>query len=124
MRDDRRTRVVKADDGTEAEYDRLLLCTGSNPFILPVPGKDLDGVIAYRDIHDTNTMIDAATPDTADIELLLRGICTEIARAYGDAPEPPCCPGISRCRSCARCARAGTWGALSHSCVGLCRGRQ
>jgi nitrite reductase (NADH) large subunit len=58
---DRHRRVVKADDGTEAEYDRLLICTGSNPFILPIPGKDLDGVIAYRDIKDTNTMIDAAT---------------------------------------------------------------
>ena len=34
--------------------------TGSNPFILPVPGKDLEGVIAYRDIADTNAMIDAA----------------------------------------------------------------
>jgi nitrite reductase (NADH) large subunit len=58
---DRHRRAVKADDGTEAEYDRLLICTGSNPFILPIPGKDLDGVIAYRDIKDTNTMIDAAT---------------------------------------------------------------
>ena len=58
---DRRRRVVRAEDGTEAEYDRLLLCTGSNPFILPVPGNDLEGVIAYRDIHDTNTMIEAAT---------------------------------------------------------------
>jgi len=57
---DRRRRVVRAEDGTEAEYDRLLLATGSNPFILPVPGKELDGVIAYRDIADTNTMIEAA----------------------------------------------------------------
>jgi NADPH-dependent 2,4-dienoyl-CoA reductase/sulfur reductase-like enzyme len=53
---------VIADDGTEAEYDRLLLATGSNPFILPVPGKDLPGVIAYRDIADTDAMIDAAKP--------------------------------------------------------------
>src|SRR3954463_3488463 len=58
---DRVRRIVRAEDGTEAEYDRLLLCTGSNPFILPVPGKDLEGVIAYRDIADTNAMIDAAT---------------------------------------------------------------
>jgi nitrite reductase (NADH) large subunit len=58
---DRVKRVVKASDGTEAEYDRLLICTGSNPFILPVPGKDLEGVIAYRDIADTNAMIEAAT---------------------------------------------------------------
>ncbi|HCX81354.1 MAG: nitrite reductase large subunit [Curvibacter sp. RIFCSPHIGHO2_12_FULL_63_18] len=58
---DRVKRIVKASDGTEAEYDRLLICTGSNPFILPIPGKDLQGVIAYRDIADTNAMIEAAT---------------------------------------------------------------
>lgn len=57
---DRVKRQVIAEDGTTAEYDRLLLATGSNPFMLPVPGKDLDGVIAYRDIADTNTMIEAA----------------------------------------------------------------
>ena len=62
---DRVKRIVRAtaDDGSviEAAYDRLLMCTGSNPFILPVPGKDLEGVIAYRDIADTKAMIDAAT---------------------------------------------------------------
>jgi len=58
---DRVNRIVRADDGTEAEYDRLLMCTGSNAFILPIPGKDLKGVIAYRDIADTNEMIATAT---------------------------------------------------------------
>lgn len=57
---DRVKRIVRADDGTSAEYDRLLMCTGSNPFMLPVPGKDLKGVIAYRDIADTDYMIEAA----------------------------------------------------------------
>ena len=57
---DRVRRIVRADDGTEAEYDRLLICTGSNPFILPIPGKNLEGVIAYRDIADTNAMIEAS----------------------------------------------------------------
>ncbi|MDQ7988376.1 MAG: nitrite reductase large subunit NirB [Candidatus Dactylopiibacterium sp.] len=57
---DRRARRVIAEDGFEAPYDRLLLATGSLPFILPVPGKDLPGVIAYRDIADTDAMIDAA----------------------------------------------------------------
>ncbi|MES2298999.1 MAG: nitrite reductase large subunit NirB [Pseudomonadota bacterium] len=61
---DRLRRIVVADDGTSAEYDRLLLATGSNPFMLPVPGKDLQGVIAYRDIYDTNTMIAAAAQHT------------------------------------------------------------
>ena len=57
---DRKQRLVIADDGSEAEYDRLLIATGSNPFILPIPGKDLDGVIGYRDIADTQTMMDTA----------------------------------------------------------------
>jgi nitrite reductase (NADH) large subunit len=57
---DRTRRIVIAEDGTEAAYDRLLLATGSNPFILPVPGKELPGVITYRDIADTEAMIEAA----------------------------------------------------------------
>ena len=57
---DRVHRVVVAEDGTEAEYDRLLIATGSSPFILPVPGNDLPGVIGYRDIADTEAMIEAA----------------------------------------------------------------
>ena len=62
---DRVTRVVcavGADGGVvQAVYDRLLLCTGSNPFILPIPGKHLGCVIAYRDIADTNAVINAAS---------------------------------------------------------------
>jgi len=57
---DRKNRVVYAEDGTSAEYDRMILATGSNPFILPVPGNDLDGVIGFRDIHDVDAMIDAS----------------------------------------------------------------
>ncbi|WP_296270728.1 nitrite reductase large subunit NirB [Pseudomonas sp. UBA6323] len=57
---DRKKRLVIADDGSEAEYDRLLIATGSNPFILPIPGKDLAGVIGYRDIADTQMMMDTA----------------------------------------------------------------
>ncbi|MBC7624405.1 MAG: NAD(P)/FAD-dependent oxidoreductase [Aeromicrobium sp.] len=58
---DRIAREVIADDGTREPYDRLLLATGSNPFILPLPGKDLEGVLSYRDIHDTEIMISAAS---------------------------------------------------------------
>ncbi|MDK9703964.1 MAG: nitrite reductase large subunit NirB [Sulfuritalea sp.] len=57
---DRTARKVVASDGTEEEYDRLLLATGSTPFMLPVPGNDLPGVISYRDIKDTDEMIAAA----------------------------------------------------------------
>jgi nitrite reductase (NADH) large subunit len=60
VRIDRIARQVIAEDGTTESYDRLLLATGSNPFILPIPGKDLDGVLSYRDIGDTDAMIAAA----------------------------------------------------------------
>ena len=62
---DRVHRVVHgtnaAGEQINAGYDRLILATGSNPFILPLPGKDLAGVLAYRDIADTQAMIAAAT---------------------------------------------------------------
>ena len=61
---DRVKRVVIAQNAAgetvSTPYDRLVIATGSNPFILPLPGKDLQGVLAYRDIADTQAMIDAA----------------------------------------------------------------
>jgi nitrite reductase (NADH) large subunit len=61
---DRIQRVVIAQNAAGetlvTPYDRLVIATGSNPFILPLPGKDLQGVLAYRDIADTQAMIDAA----------------------------------------------------------------
>lgn len=57
---DRARRRVRAADGTTADYDRLLIATGSTPFVPPLPGRELAGVIAYRDIADTCAMIDAA----------------------------------------------------------------
>ncbi len=51
--------LVSKNDKTEAypiDYDRLVLCTGSTPFILPLPGKDLEGVVSFRDIYDVEYM--------------------------------------------------------------------
>ncbi|CUH68450.1 Nitrite reductase [NAD(P)H] [Thalassovita gelatinovora] len=56
---DRARKVVVGQNG-EAPYDKLLIATGSAPFIIPVAGKDLPGVVSYRDLDDTNAMIDAA----------------------------------------------------------------
>ncbi|WP_082928570.1 NAD(P)/FAD-dependent oxidoreductase [Cupriavidus gilardii] len=57
---DRARRLVRSRSGKEIRYDRLLLATGSRPFIVPVPGHALDGVIAFRDIQDVETMLAAA----------------------------------------------------------------
>jgi nitrite reductase (NADH) large subunit len=56
---DRVKRQVIDADGNTTPYDRMLIATGSNPFILPIPGADLPGVISYRDIADTEAMIAA-----------------------------------------------------------------
>jgi nitrite reductase (NADH) large subunit len=57
---DRRKRIVKSASGIEAGYDRLLLATGSNPIVLPVPGKDLPGVVTFRDLQDVDAMLKSA----------------------------------------------------------------
>lgn len=57
---DRVRRRVRSAAGINIHYDRLLIATGSKPVILPVPGHDLDGVIAFRDIQDVDTMLAAA----------------------------------------------------------------
>ncbi|MCQ0988802.1 nitrite reductase large subunit NirB [Jiella marina] len=55
-----RTRKVVVGEKGEVPYDKLIIATGSTPFIVPVEGRDLPGVIAYRDLDDTNTMIEAS----------------------------------------------------------------
>ena len=57
---DRRRRMVRSRSGREVWYDRLLLATGSTPFIVPVPGHKLPGVIGFRDICDVDTMLEAS----------------------------------------------------------------
>ncbi|MCB8838888.1 nitrite reductase large subunit NirB [Aurantimonas sp. VKM B-3413] len=57
---DRAAKTVTSDHGVTEAYDRLVIATGSVPFILPVPGKDLPGVLTYRDLDDVEAMLLAA----------------------------------------------------------------
>ncbi len=57
---DRSRKVVVGEKG-ELPYDKLIIATGSAPFIIPLPGHDLPGVVAYRDLEDTNAMIAASS---------------------------------------------------------------
>lgn len=56
---DRKAKVVFSRAG-ETPYDKLVLATGSAPFIIPVAGRDLPGVRAFRDLDDVEAMIAAA----------------------------------------------------------------
>ncbi|MFH5186879.1 nitrite reductase large subunit NirB [Paenibacillus sp. TAB 01] len=53
-------KIVSTASGLKASYDALILATGSLPFMLPLPGADKEGVIAFRDIKDCEMMIEAA----------------------------------------------------------------
>jgi len=57
---DRVNKKVKTAGGIEAVYDRLLIATGSNPFMIPVPGVDKEGVLGFRDIADVDAMLEAS----------------------------------------------------------------
>ncbi|HIP67589.1 MAG TPA: NAD(P)/FAD-dependent oxidoreductase [Chromatiales bacterium] len=56
----RARREVIAEDGTAAAYDRLIIATGSVPFMLPLPGVDKKGVVSFRDIADVDAMLEAS----------------------------------------------------------------
>ena len=49
---DRATRTVRGEHGTTRGYDLLLLATGSDPVMLPIPGAGLPGVVSFRTIAD------------------------------------------------------------------------
>ncbi|WP_276716432.1 nitrite reductase large subunit NirB [Pseudooceanicola nitratireducens] len=97
---DRARKVVIGEKG-EVAYDKLVIATGSNPFIIPLPGHDLEGVIAYRDLEDTNRMIDlGAQPDAkavvigggllgleAAAGLRLRGVDVTVVHIMGHLME-------------------------------------
>jgi len=61
VRIDRANRCVYSSAGG-VPYDALVIATGSAPFMIPVAGRDLPGVVTYRDLEDTNAMIAASSP--------------------------------------------------------------
>ncbi len=60
IRIDKESQVVYSDKRA-IQYDKLIIATGSLPFMLPLPGADLEGVTAFRDIKDCETMIEYST---------------------------------------------------------------
>lgn len=57
---DSKRKVVVTDLGRIEPYDELILATGSIPFILPIPGADKKGVTGFRDIKDTEVMLETS----------------------------------------------------------------
>lgn len=56
----REKKKVITDKYQVINYDELIIATGSSAFILPIPGSDLEGVIGFRTIEDTEKMLETA----------------------------------------------------------------
>lgn len=81
MEIDRTHRRVVAENGTHADYDKLLIATGSSPVVIPVPGADLDGVVTYRDLDDVNAML--KTAEGGGHAVVIGGGLLGLEAAYG-----------------------------------------
>ncbi len=49
---DRVAKIVTLESGESFEYDKLILATGSYPFVPPIPGNDQPHCLVYRTIED------------------------------------------------------------------------
>lgn len=78
---DRTRKVVHTEKGESVDYDRLIIATGSSPFVPPVQGVDLKGVISFRDIYDVNTMIKYC--ETKKNAVVIGGGLLGLEAAYG-----------------------------------------
>lgn len=56
----REQKLVETESVQEIPYDICIFATGSNAFVLPIPGHELPSVIGWRTIEDTERMIEIA----------------------------------------------------------------
>ena len=76
---DRDAKRLTVADGSELDYDALVLATGSYPFVPPVPGKDSAGCHVYRTLDD------------------LDAIRTDAEAALACDPEPSALSSVAGC---------------------------
>lgn len=78
---DRINKQVKDSEGKQYKYDKLILATGSEPFIPPIPGRELKGIYSYRTIEDVNAMMMFAETKTKAV--VIGGGLLGLEAAYG-----------------------------------------
>lgn len=81
---DRRARTVTTADGEVLPYDKLVLATGSNPFVPPVPGRDRDHCFVYRTIEDLVAMKASGAKSTSGVVVGGGLLGLECAKALRD----------------------------------------
>jgi len=70
---DRVAKTIYSRNG-ETPYDKLVIATGSAPFVIPVAGKELQGVLSFRDLDDVNAMLAVAVRPGMKVVVLGGGL--------------------------------------------------
>ena len=88
---DRQAKTVKVQNVASGEeqdipYDTLMIATGSRPFVLPIPGADLDGVFTISDLHKAIEIKDRIAKGKVGKAVVIGGgaIGLEMAEAFKD----------------------------------------
>ncbi len=77
---------VASGEKEDIPYDTLMLATGSRPFVLPIPGADLDGVFTISDLHKAIEIKDRIAKGKVGTAVVIGGgaIGLEMAEAFKD----------------------------------------
>lgn len=81
---DRDARTVTSCSGVTLSYDRLVLATGSYPFVPPIEGNDRPGCLVYRTIEDLEAIQQAAMESTTGVVVGGGLLGLEAAKALRD----------------------------------------
>ncbi|MFP3983565.1 MAG: FAD-dependent oxidoreductase [Desulfurivibrionaceae bacterium] len=88
---DRSNRKVEIEDTVTGErdnlpYDKLVLTTGSQPFVLPIPGADLEGVYTLSSLHKAIAIKQKLATGKIGRAVVIGGgaIGLEMAEAFSD----------------------------------------
>ncbi|NQY48015.1 MAG: nitrite reductase large subunit [Colwellia sp.] len=68
---DKLAKVVTTESGDSFEYDKLILATGSYPFVPPIPGGDVEHSLVYRTIDDLEAI--QASADVSKVGVVIGG---------------------------------------------------
>lgn len=78
---DRENKQITDNDKKQYSYGKLVIATGSNPFVPPIPGHDLKNVYTYRTIEDVDNMM--AISEKASNAVVIGGGLLGLEVAYG-----------------------------------------
>ena len=81
---ERRNKTVTTADGEVLPYDKLVLATGSNAFVPPVPGRERPNCFVYRTIEDLEAMTAAGATSRKGVVIGGGLLGLECAKALRD----------------------------------------